>query len=380
MDATSWDIAVIGAGGTGSAAARFLAQSGHTVTVYERFTLDHDQGSSYGGSRIIRRTYPDPLYTRMMGAAYALWAALEREAGEDLFLCCGGLTFGRRDNPAMAATEASLRVNDVDFKTLSADEVSSRYPAFRLDADQYAIYQADSGLLRASRCVRAQMRLAAAAGAVLHEGMQIQTITQGSGGKIRVTHGDGAMEHDCVLVAAGPWMMELLPQLNLPLTVTRQYYAHLQPPTQPEQFEAKAFPVWIDADTNIYGFPHHDDLPGVKVAWHHPGMPVDPNAVPRDIRPEDSQPLLEYTARRLPSLVGPPVYEKTCLYTNAPDEDFIIDRVPELPGVYFCSGCSGHGFKFTILLGQMLANLALGNTLSCEIERFRCSRFLPRDV
>lgn len=353
------NIAIIGAGAVGSAAARFLAQSGQQVTVFEQFTLDHDRGSSFGSSRLIRRTYPEPRYTRMMAVAYQLWAELEAQHGEELFVRCGGLTFGRHDNPAIAQTEEALRDNAIPFETLTPDEVTDRFAPFRLDPGQYAIWQSDSGFLRASRCVQAQMRLALVAGASLHENARVHGIGPLAGGRIRIDSPGGGEDFDRVLVTAGPWLGDFLPELRLPLTVTRQYYAHLEPQTGPQLFGIGAFPVWIDVDTNFYGFPEDGEAPGVKIACHQRGRTMHPDHS-REVPDEtDRRPLLEYAARRLPSLTKSVLYEKTCLYTNTPDEDFILGTVPGLPGAFFCSGCSGHGFKFSILLGRNLANLCL---------------------
>lgn len=356
------NIAILGAGGVGVAAARFLASASHAVTVFERFTLDHDKGSSWGGSRIIRRTYPDPFYTKLMGVAYELWAELERDAGEELLVPCSGLTFGRTDNPEMAQTEDALASNAVPFERLTAGEVAGRFPALRLDSGQYAIYQADSGLLKASACVRAQMRLALEAGATLREHSPV-TLADVAG-------------FDRVLVAAGAWTSSLLPQLSLPLTVTRQFYAHLLPAKSPEHFEVGALPVWIDADTHWYGFPRHGDLPGVKLAAHDGGERAAADAVRRDADDADRAPLRAYAACRLPDLSPSIAFEKVCLYTKAPDEDFLLGAIPACPGAWFCSACSGHGFKFTVLMGRILADWALGRTLPFDANRFRATRFL----
>ena len=369
------NIAVIGAGGVGSATARFLARDGHNVTVYEQFTLDHDKGSSYGGSRIIRRTYPDPLYTHMMGSAYDLWAELEEDAGDDLFVRCGGLTFGHQNNPIMAQTEQSLRVNAVPYKRLTAVEVMRRFPAFQLEQDMYGIFQTDSGFLRASECVKAQMRLACSDGAMLIENTPVQSVRRFADGRIGIVTAGGEIAFDRLLITAGPWMTRLLPSLNLPLTVTRQYYAHLYPKTSADDFAVGKFPVWIDVDTNMYGFPEQPEWPGVKIACHEHGMTTNPENVVREPSASDLSPLLANAGRRLPTLQGPPIYGKICLYTNTPDEDFIVDAVPDLPGAFFCSGCSGHGFKFTILLGQILARLADGDPVSHNLSRFALSRF-----
>lgn len=369
------NIAIIGAGAVGSAAARFLAQAAHRVTVLEQFTLDHDRGSSFGASRLIRRTYPDALYTRMMATAYELWADLERQSGQELFVRCGGLTFGCHDNPTMADTEEALRVNGVPFERLSADEVRERFPPLRLDDGQYAIWQSDSGFLRASRCVRAQMQLALIAGAHLRENARVQDIRSVAADRVRITLSDGPEDFDRVLVTVGSWMGALLPELRLPLVVTRQYYAHLEPQNDAQAFDRGTFPVWIDADTNFYGFPSDGETPGVKIAWHERGQAMHPDQTRRVPDEKDRRPLLDYAVQRLPDLSKTIVSEKTCLYTNTPDEDFIVDAIPGLPGGFLCSGCSGHGFKFSIFLGRILADFAVNRPSEHELARFRLSRF-----
>src|SRR5438876_8523521 len=162
-------VAVMGAGGVGSAAARFLAKAGHDVTVLEQFAVDHDRGSSYGQSRVIRRVYPDVFYTRLMERAYRLWRQLEAEAGEALLLETGGLFFGPADEQEMRAAEAALREAGVPFEVWDARRTAERVPPLRLDAGEVAISQGETGILRASRCVRANVRLARSLGAAVRE-------------------------------------------------------------------------------------------------------------------------------------------------------------------------------------------------------------------
>src|SRR5690349_8039888 len=174
-------IAIVGIGGTGSATARHLAKAGHEVVGYEQFTLGHDRGSSHGESRIIRYTYPDLLFTQLMSDAYPLWADLEAEAGEELFVRCGGVFFGVPDDPNIAATENALAGTGVPYERLDAAESNRRFPAIRLQPQEIALYQRDSGLLRATRCVLANARLARRHGATLREETPVQEIISRNG-------------------------------------------------------------------------------------------------------------------------------------------------------------------------------------------------------
>ena len=375
-------VAVIGLGGTGASAARFLARSGHQVTGFEQFRIGHERASSHGESRIIRYTYPDPLYTRLMGEAYPLWTELEREAQERLLVRCGGLFLGPAWHPELEAIEGSLREAGHAYDILSAQASHARFPALRLRRDEVAIFQADSGFLRATACVRATARLARAHGATILEGARVVEVgATGSCVKVRAQVGGRGVEHefDAAIVTAGPWMRTLLAEAKLPLVVTRQELIYLRIARGARDFEPDRLPVWIDAATYDYGFPSDGVVPGVKLGLHRRGETVDPDAVRMTVDDEFIRRRLAYAAARLPDLAGEVTHAQVCLYTNTPDEDFIVDEAPGLPGVWLVSGCSGHGFKFTALLGKTAAELATGNcdrsSMLGELSRFSLDRF-----
>jgi glycine/D-amino acid oxidase-like deaminating enzyme len=378
-------IAVIGIGGTGSAAARFLASAGHEVVGFEQFRLGHERGSSHGESRIIRYTYPDPFYTRLMRDAYPLWAALEAEAREELFVRCGGLYFGRADHRDLDAVAEALGACGLPFEDLTPREVGARYPAFRLGPNERAIFQEASGFLRATRCVLANARLARARGATIHEETVVRAVEPigggGRGAEVRIERGGavGAIEgggavrgsggaragangetlrFDAAIVTAGPWMGRLLARLGLPLTVTRQEIVYLRVARNAERFAPARFPVWIDAGALMYGIPMDGRVDGVKVGAHHLGAVVDPDRRPSAVEEAAVRRVAAYAAERFPDLAAEATHTQACLYTNTPDEDFIVDRVPGAPDIWLVSGCSGHGFKFTVLLGKIAAELA----------------------
>jgi glycine/D-amino acid oxidase-like deaminating enzyme len=180
---------------------------------------------------------------------------------------------------------------------------------------------------------------------------------------------------DRLIVTAGPWSPSLLAELGLPLRVTRQPYVYLAPEGEGALFRGSAFPIWIDMATYFYGFPEHDELPGVKIAWHHPGEETDPAAARRPLDEEDRAVLRDYARRRFAGLTDRITYEKVCLYTNTPDEDFIVDRHPEDSRIVIVGGLSGHGFKFTPLLGRLAAALATEGDVNVDLGRFSLSRF-----
>lgn len=369
-------VAVIGIGGTGSAAARHLAQAGHRVVGYEQFALGHDRGSSHGESRIIRYTYPDPLYTQMMGDAYPLWAALEEEAGEELFVRCGILYFGALDDPHVRETEAALIGAGLPYERLDGEAAQERFPAFRFQAGEVAVHQPEGGFLRASRCVLANARLAQRYGAEIREETPVQEM-RARGGQVIVRTESGEEEaFDRAIVTAGAWMGRLLARRRMPLTISRQQIVYLKIARDAALFQPDRFPVWYDATANYYGFPSDGRIEGVKFASHDRGETVDPNAVRRTVDEDYVRQCAAYASTRLPGLSDAATHAQVCLYTNTPDEDFILDRVPDLPNVWLVSGCSGHGFKFTVLLGKIAADLATGGSYPRDLRRFALSRFL----
>lgn len=370
-------IAIIGAGASGAAAARFAATAGHDVTVYEQFHVDHDRGSSFGPSRVIRRAYPDRIYTALMQEAYELWDELEAEAGVELRIRAGGIYFGKADHPNIRGTIEALEANGVPFDVLDRQSAQDLFPAFRFEEDEVAVYQDDTGILKASQCVRAQLDLARRHGARIREGAAVQRIAREGQGLEVVTTSWDSEPFDRVAITAGPWLPRLLESMRLPLQVTRQQQIYLRPVVRPgpSRFAVGRFPVWIDAVEDMYGFPQHGDAPGVKVALHRPGEPVDPDFVPQELDVAHVERLREYLRRRIPDLgAGDLITGKVCLYTNAPDGDFVIDAVPDLPGAFFASACSGHGFKFTVLVGKILAEFLDGNPRDRGLERFRAAR------
>lgn len=375
-------VIVLGLGGVGAMAAWRLSAAGYHVTALEQYRIDHDLGSSFGDSRIVRRVYPNALYTRMMGRAYELWEALMIDSGDhELFVRCGGLFIGDADNPELNAAEASLSESGVSFERLDAADCMGRYPAFHLASNETALYEPSMGYARASRAVRAAVQLASRFGATIREDCPIVRI-DGASDRVCVTTASGEqIEADRLVMAPGPWASPILSELGvkLPVKVTRQPYIHLGTARNEESFAVGRFPAWIDADTNAYGFPILGDVPGVKIGIHNFGEEATPETVRRTVSEAERDEIRRYAARRFPWL-GPNVcYEKVCLYTATPDNDFVIDTVPGAPQIMLISACSGHGFKFTPLMGQFAVDFASGKLADHDLSPFSLSRFVGND-
>ena len=368
-------VAVVGAGIIGACAAYELASQRHDVTVFEQFDIDHDRGSSYGDSRIIRRFYDDPYYTALMPLAYDLWRALERTTGVHLIDTLGGLYFGPLDHERLADARRGLQAIGEPADLLDAQALRARFPAFRFRDDEAGIIDGHAGSLRASRCVRAAVDAARRAGATFVTGRKAGAIARASEGGVAMEIAGEREVFDRAVVSAGPWTPAMFQDMRLPIRVTRQQYAYIAPTRDAAMFEPGAMPIWIDAAENWYGFPRHGDVDGVKFASHDFGPVVDPDRVDRTIDDCEIERARAYARRRIPALAdGEVIFAKTCLYSVTPDEDFIVDFAEGIPGCAFVGGCSGHAFKFGTLLGAVVADIALDRAPRADISRFRRKR------
>jgi len=362
----------------GSAAAYHLARRGLRVLGLERFQIPNTMGASHGLTRIIRLAYfEDPAYVPLLRRSYELWRELEAEAGESLLFITGGIDAGPPGSRVFEGSLESCRQHDLDHEVLTAADLASRFPAYRLPESTLAVFQPDAGLLKPERCVIAHAGAARALGADLREGER--ALEWSAGPPARVKTDRGTYEADRLVLTAGPWAGALVPALAGVLQPERQVVAWFEP-RRPELFTPAAFPVFVvDVPEGIhYGFPAFE-IPGFKVGrFHHLREPVDPDRVDRDVRSEDEGVLRSFVSAYFPDGLGPVLRTSVCMFTNSPDENFVVDRLPEAPGVVVGAGFSGHGFKFCGVVGEVLADLAVDGRTRHEIGLFRLDRFRIR--
>lgn len=370
-------VIVVGAGVMGLSAASALAGRGADVTVLERHTLGHGWASSHGLTRAIRHEYGDAaIYTHMVALSLPLWAELARETGRHLYTETGVLTLGQPDDGHTLPGYETMRAAGLPVERLTAEECRDRFPQFTPRDDEAITYNSTGGMLHASECLLALADRLRARGGTLREGVRVARVEALPDGRGRVVLEDGnALTADRVVVTAGPWVRDVLPDLPLPITATRQqvcYFAGLPA----ADFSVGAFPVFL-AGMEYYGFP----LQGagwLKVGCHTFGERVDPNAgYPTDEAEVAS--VRDFLRRTIPAAADAPLaLVDRCMYDVSPDEDFILDLDPNGAGVVIGSGFSGHGFKFGILIGDLLAALARGEEPAVPLERFRLARFASR--
>jgi sarcosine oxidase len=379
MAHTSCDVAVLGLGIMGSATLAALAQRGMRVIGVDRFPPGHDRGSSHGATRVIRLGYFEhPSYVPLVAAAYPLWRELEARSGEPLLTVTGILELGSEGSELIAGTLQSARQHGLTHEVLDAAAVMKRFAPFRLPQDFVGVFQPQGGVLRAEAAVTAFQTVARMAGAVLRLPERVRAVApDGDGVVVRTERGE--IRAECAVVAAGPWLPQLLPDLAVPLRVTRQVLAWFAPRRAEARLAAPDFPVFLlqDAGGVFYGFPA--DTLGIKVAkHHHRDETVDPDRCDRTVSQGDEAVIRAMLETRLPDAGGALCAARTCLYTMAPDGDFILDRLPSCRRIIVASPCSGHGFKFAPVIGEILADLATAGATAHDISRFSLQRFVRR--
>lgn len=375
----AYDALVVGLGAAGSAATFHLARRGLRVLGLEQFEPAHSRGSHHGESRITRRAYFEhPDYVPLLHRAFDLWRTLEAEAGVELLRLVGGLFLGPSDGALVPGSQRSALVHGIAHEVLDADEIRRRFPALRPAASDVALFEPGAGILYSERCVQAHLRLAAEAGAELRYGERVLGWSaEGDACLVRTTVGSHRTAR--LVLTAGAWLGPLLQSLGLSLTVERQPVLWLQPLETPQLFESDRLPVWIweTADSGVYYGVPHLDRPGAKAALHHTGVIADPNSVDRQVTPADEEVVRNFVRRHLPALDGALAGGSVCLYTNTADEHFVVDRHPEHPQVAFASACSGHGFKFSSVVGEILADLVLAGRATPHAGFLQAQRLLP---
>lgn len=373
------DVIILGLGAMGSAAAWHLAERGKRVLGIEQFKSPHDLGSSHGGSRIIRQAYfESPDYIPLVLRAYELWHRLERDCSTSLLHTTGGLVIGRRNGELIPRTINAARRHGIAIEILEPAELTRRFPAFQPQADDMAVYEPYAGYLVPEDAIQAMLQSGSRCGAELHFDEKVVSWSA-AGDHVEVRTGAATYTAIHLVIAAGPWASQYL-RTNLPLRVTRQVMAWIQPRNGVAAFLPQQFPVFIAEDLHggpaAYGIPAIDGPQGgVKVAIHGSDNVCTPESVDRTISESEIRQIIEALKPRLPALDGELLRAKTCLYTVTPDEHFIIGAHAQLLSCTIACGFSGHGFKFAPVVGEILADLATLGTTPHPVELFSPLRF-----
>lgn len=375
MNTAHYDVIVAGVGSMGSAACYHLAKRGLRTLGLERFDIPHTMGSHHGFTRIIRLAYYEhPSYVPLLRRAFTLWNQLETEFGETLLHVTGSIDASGADEVVFAASLASCIEHDIRHEVLTGDELNNRFPGYRLPSTHRAVLQPDGGFLVPEACVTAHAIGAVAAGAEIHAREGIVAWSAGEDG-VRVETDRGTVyTADQLVLATGAWMGKLIDGFA-PLAIPERQVLGWFQPLLPDRYLPSTFPVFnlLVEEGRYYGFPVHG-VPGFKIGrYHHLEEIVDPDTMDRDPNARDEAVLREVVDRYFPSASGPTVGLRACMFTNTPDEHFVIDRHPLHQNVVLASPCSGHGFKFASVVGEIIADLVERDEVDLDISLLRMS-------
>jgi sarcosine oxidase len=366
-----YDVIVVGAGAMGSATIYHLASRGLKVLGLDQFEVPHVLGSSHGLTRIIRLAYFEhPSYVPLLRRAYELWRRLESASGLPLLHITGSIDAGQ----IFESSRESCRLHSLPHEVMTSAELSTRFPAYRLPSDTMALYQPEGGFLIPEACIAAHLDLAKGLGAQLHLSEAVLGWQEDSDG-VEVQTPSGTYRANRLIITAGAWVAKLVPQLRTVAVPERQVVAWLKP-LRPELFKPEVFPVFNlrVPEGHFYGFPEHGE-PGFKFGrYHHRHEVADPDLMDRETNAEDERLLREFAGRYFPEAMGPTLSMQTCLFTNTQDEHFIFDFLDESRRVILGSPCSGHGFKFSSVVGEILADLADKGETTHDIALHRLER------
>lgn len=386
---TQYDAIVVGLGATGSAALHQLARRGLRVLGIDRYAPPHTHGSSHGDTRVTRLAIGEGAhYTPLARRSHEIWREMERETGAELMTTTGGLIISSTASKSSIHVEgffdntiAAARQHGIMHELLDAAEIRRRFPAFAVRDDEVGYFEPDAGFLRPEACVKANLDLAEKHGAEVHRNEKAERFDTTST-SVTVSTGAGSYTAEKIILAAGPWLPGLLdPTHATPFKVYRQVLAWFDAKDSIAQFEPERFPIFIwelqELGQGIYGFPAIDGPSGgMKVATEQYAATTTPDAVARDISEQEIAAMFEtYVAPHFPALSPKCVRTMTCLYTVTPDAGFVIDTHPESERVIIASPCSGHGFKHSAALGEVLADLVTQGHSGFDLSAFRLSRF-----
>ena len=366
-----YDVAVIGLGAMGAHAVQQLAARGQRVIGIERFGPAHQRGSSHGDSRLIRLAYyEDPAYVPLLRRAYANWRALERLSGEALMTITGILQIGRPESAVVSGVLESCRVHGIAHELLEPAQVAERFPAFAMRPEDVAVFEPQGGFLRPERAITAALRLAGADGAVLRFNERVTAIEPDDAG-VTIVSNAGRCRVRKAIVAAGSYVGGLVPSLApyaKPIFVMVGWYAS-RDPLATALGRMPGFLIDEGDGGSFYGFPDLGE--GVKVGKHgHNHQLIDPEQPNRPVEPEDIAVTDSFMARRIPAVAPNGQRFMSCRYTLLPGEHFLIDFAPGERHLIVASPCSGHGFKFASVVGEILADLAMQDGTRLPIDLF----------
>jgi sarcosine oxidase len=374
----SYDVVVVGLGAMGSAALYALAQRGHRVIGIDRFEPGHRLGSSHGESRIIRMAYyEDPVYVPLLRLAYDAWKQLESRTSERILTVTGILEAGIEGSELVEGSLRSAREHGLPHEVLLPDQVNKRFPAFSIPSDWHCVFQPDAGILQPEKAINLFVKSASELGATVALGTRVASVIPvGDRVEVRLDSGD-ILEAGSAVIAVGPWLQDLVPELGRTMRLTRQSLMWFEPKKK-ELVRPTSMPLFLFHTPYdvIYGFPDFRGT-GVKAGSHLScGELATADEIRAEVSNDEKEHLTRMMSKYIPAAAGPVRETQVCIYTRSADEHFVLGLHPGASQIVLASPCSGHGFKFSSIFGEILADLATTLATDKPIDFFRPSRLL----
>ena len=342
----------------------------------EQFDIPHAEGSSHGVNRVIRLAYYEhPSYVPLLRRAYELWEEIEAITGEQLLYRIGSIDAAPAGHEVFEGSLESCLVHDIPHEVLNHEQINQRFPGYEMPHGHMGLLQADGGFVLAERSIVAYVNASLSAGAEIHARETVLK-WEPNGGGVLVFTDRAEYTADRLVITAGAWAAGMVPSLEELAVPERQVLAWLQP-DDPSLFTPENFPVFnaYFEEGLYYGFPVFG-IPRFKIGkYHHLEEVVDPDHLEKSVTREDEEILRAATAKYFPRANGSIMSMVTCMFTNSPDDHFIIGVLPDHPQVSVATGFSGHGFKFASVVGEILGDLAIAGETHHDIELLRLDRF-----
>lgn len=371
----TYDAIVIGCGGFGSSALFHLAARGMRVLGIDRWSPPHQFGSSHGETRIIRKAYFEhPGYVPLLHRAWDLWENLSRSTGQALLEKRPLVMTGGPGSEVVSGAMRSASLHQLPLDCMTAEEGQRLFPMFRIPEHHSVAVERSAGFLRAEKCIQAHLDGAADNGAEFRFDEPVLE-WRGCRDSIEITTPSAKFSAGAVVMTSGPWTASLLPEYQKLIRIRRKvlFWYPVSSPVWSDPVRSAVFLMDLP-DGQFYGIPSVDGAT-MKVAEHTGGEAVaDPTRVDRVVRETDESPVSTFVRNHLNFAEPTARRSSVCMYSDSPDGHFLIDRHSEFPLVV-AAGFSGHGFKFTSVLGEVAADLVQRNTISFDLQFLSANRF-----
>lgn len=384
-----YDVIVVGLGAMGSASVYQLAKAGVNVLGIDQFAPPHKLGSTHGDTRITRLAIGEGMeYVPLVQRSHEIWCEVESETGYELLTQCGGLImcigngYGQHHSgDFLQNTYDAADAYGIKHEKLTGEQIKSRFPQFNIRGDEKGYYEPEAGYLRPEKCVEAQLELAKKYGATLNLNEKVMSF-EATDSCATITTDKGKYQADKLIISAGPWIKDFLPDYDDIFKVHRQvlYWFGIDNEANYEMYRDMPIFIWEFGSgryDNFYGFPAiNGPRGGVKLATETYDTDTLPDDILREVTAEETQAIYDhYVKEQFPHLTNESVKAATCMYTDTPDARFVIDFHPEHKNVIVASPCSGHGFKHSAAIGEVLSQMATKGDSSIDISAFNLSRF-----